>query len=136
MTNLDGTQREFTWVITASLLVITVSTPIWGKSSDLVSMTLLVHVSEEATPATWALPPYPRPLLGRLITDGHWHCRTRNNRSLLVLYLGCQLHGAAIGVTALGAVLTSQVASQIQHDSKQLDGNSAGLKNSYEDNPS
>src|SRR5690625_7753692 len=35
MADLDGTQREYTWVITASLLMMTVSTPIWGKFSDL-----------------------------------------------------------------------------------------------------
>lgn len=29
MADLDGTQRQYTWVITASLLTMTIATPIW-----------------------------------------------------------------------------------------------------------
>ncbi|WP_270889824.1 MDR family MFS transporter [Pedococcus sp. 5OH_020] len=43
--DLHGTQRQYTWVITASLLATTVSTPIWGKLSDLFSKKLLVQAS-------------------------------------------------------------------------------------------
>jgi EmrB/QacA subfamily drug resistance transporter len=43
--DLHGTQRQYTWVITASLLATTVSTPIWGKFSDLFSKKLLVQLS-------------------------------------------------------------------------------------------
>lgn len=43
--DLNGTQRQYTWVITASLLATTVSTPIWGKFSDLFSKKLLVQLS-------------------------------------------------------------------------------------------
>jgi EmrB/QacA subfamily drug resistance transporter len=43
--DLQGTQRQYTWVITASLLATTVSTPIWGKLSDLFSKKLLVQFS-------------------------------------------------------------------------------------------
>jgi len=43
--DLNGTQRQYTWVITASLLATTVSTPIWGKLSDLFSKKLLVQLS-------------------------------------------------------------------------------------------
>ena len=43
--DLHGTQRQYTWVITASLLATTVSTPIWGKLSDLFSKKLLVQLS-------------------------------------------------------------------------------------------
>ncbi|HEV7195542.1 MAG TPA: MDR family MFS transporter [Pedococcus sp.] len=43
--DLRGTQRQYTWVITASLLATTVSTPIWGKLSDLFSKKLLVQLS-------------------------------------------------------------------------------------------
>lgn len=42
---LKGTQRQYTWVITASLLATTVTTPIWGKLSDLFSKKLLVQLS-------------------------------------------------------------------------------------------
>ena len=43
--DLHGTQHQYTWVITASLLATTVSTPIWGKFSDLFSKKLLVQLS-------------------------------------------------------------------------------------------
>lgn len=42
---LEGNQRQYTWVITASLLATTVSTPIWGKLSDLFSKKILVQSS-------------------------------------------------------------------------------------------
>ncbi len=42
---LHGTQRQFTWVITAALLATTVSAPIWGKLSDLFSKKLLVQIA-------------------------------------------------------------------------------------------
>jgi EmrB/QacA subfamily drug resistance transporter len=43
--DLHGTQRQYTWVITASLLATTVTTPIWGKLSDLFSKKLLVQIA-------------------------------------------------------------------------------------------
>jgi EmrB/QacA subfamily drug resistance transporter len=43
--DLHGTQRQYTWVITAALLATTVSTPIWGKLADLFSKKLLVQIS-------------------------------------------------------------------------------------------
>jgi MFS family permease len=43
--DLEGTQTQYTWVITASLLATTVSTPVWGKLSDLVSKKLLVQLA-------------------------------------------------------------------------------------------
>ncbi|MCW2769447.1 MAG: EmrB/QacA family drug resistance transporter [Aeromicrobium sp.] len=42
---LDGSQIQYTWVVTASLLAMTVSTPIWGKLSDLVNKKVLVQIS-------------------------------------------------------------------------------------------
>ena len=33
--DLDGTQTQYTWVVTASLLAMTVTSPIWSKLSDL-----------------------------------------------------------------------------------------------------
>ncbi|WP_198395070.1 MDR family MFS transporter [Brevibacterium yomogidense] len=45
MADLNGTQREYTWVITASLLMMTVSTPIWGKLSDLFNKKILVQTT-------------------------------------------------------------------------------------------
>lgn len=43
--DLNGTQRQFTWVITASLLAMTVSTPIWGKLSDLFNKKRLIQLA-------------------------------------------------------------------------------------------
>jgi EmrB/QacA subfamily drug resistance transporter len=43
--DLGGSQSGFTWVVTATLLALTVSTPIWGKLSDLVDRKLLVQLS-------------------------------------------------------------------------------------------
>jgi EmrB/QacA subfamily drug resistance transporter len=43
--DLNGSQTTYTWVVTTSLLAMTVSTPIWAKLSDLVSKKLLVQTS-------------------------------------------------------------------------------------------
>lgn len=45
MADLDGTQRQYTWVITASLLTMTISTPIWGKMSDLFDKKVLTQLA-------------------------------------------------------------------------------------------
>ncbi|MGC9665358.1 MDR family MFS transporter [Planosporangium sp. 12N6] len=42
---LNGTQSQYTWVVTAALLSSTASTPIWGKLADLFSKKVLVQVS-------------------------------------------------------------------------------------------
>lgn len=43
--DLGGTQSQYTWVITASLLATAVSTPIWGKLADLVDRKILIQIS-------------------------------------------------------------------------------------------
>ncbi|WP_336644367.1 MDR family MFS transporter [Microbacterium sp. USHLN186] len=43
--DLGGTQAQYTWVITASLLATAVSTPIWGKLADLLDRKVLVQLS-------------------------------------------------------------------------------------------
>src|SRR4051812_12471701 len=45
ITDLHGTQGQYTWVVTATLLASTASTPIWGKLSDLFSKKLLIQLS-------------------------------------------------------------------------------------------
>lgn len=40
--DIGGTQAALTWIVTATLLTITISTPIWGKLSDLFSRRLLL----------------------------------------------------------------------------------------------
>jgi EmrB/QacA subfamily drug resistance transporter len=43
--DLNGSQSQYTWVVTASLLTATASTPIWGKLADIYSKKTLVQVS-------------------------------------------------------------------------------------------
>ncbi|MGO2747612.1 DHA2 family efflux MFS transporter permease subunit [Microbacterium sp.] len=43
--DLGGTQSQYTWVITASLLATAVTTPIWGKLADLVDRKILIQIS-------------------------------------------------------------------------------------------
>jgi MFS family permease len=43
--DLDGTQTQYTWVVTASLLAMTVSSPVWSKFSDLYNKKLLVQLA-------------------------------------------------------------------------------------------
>ncbi|GAA1869204.1 MDR family MFS transporter [Myceligenerans crystallogenes] len=45
VSDLDGDQSSFTWIVTATMLAMTVSTPIWGKLSDLLDRKLLVQIS-------------------------------------------------------------------------------------------
>ncbi|MEU5654153.1 MDR family MFS transporter [Streptomyces sp. NPDC047737] len=43
--SLNGTQSQYTWVVTATLLASTASTPIWGKLADLFSKKLLLQTA-------------------------------------------------------------------------------------------
>ena len=43
ITDLGGSQSSYTWVVTSTLLALTVSTPIWGKLADLFDRKLLVQ---------------------------------------------------------------------------------------------
>ncbi|MGY2003335.1 MFS transporter [Blastococcus sp. SYSU DS1024] len=45
ITELRGTQNQYTWVVTATLLSSTASTPIWGKLADLFSKKLLIQLA-------------------------------------------------------------------------------------------
>ncbi|KAB8162293.1 MFS transporter [Streptomyces sp. 3MP-14] len=42
--SLNGTQSQYTWVVTATLLTSTASTPVWGKLADLFSKKLLLTI--------------------------------------------------------------------------------------------
>ncbi|MDT0269728.1 MDR family MFS transporter [Streptomyces sp. DSM 44915] len=42
--SLDGTQSQYTWVVTATLLTSTASTPVWGKLADLFSKKRLLQI--------------------------------------------------------------------------------------------
>ena len=43
--DINGSQSDYTWVITAALLATTVSTPVWGKLADLMNRKLLLQLS-------------------------------------------------------------------------------------------
>jgi EmrB/QacA subfamily drug resistance transporter len=43
--DLEGTQTQYTWVVTASLLAMTVTSPIWSKFSDLYNKKFLVQLA-------------------------------------------------------------------------------------------
>ena len=45
LSDLHGTQRQYTWIITSSLLALTITTPIWGKLSDLFNKKFLIQLS-------------------------------------------------------------------------------------------
>lgn len=45
ISDLGGGQSAYTWVVTASLLTMTASTPLWGKLADLYSKKLLVQLA-------------------------------------------------------------------------------------------
>ena len=43
VTDLHGSQTGYTWVVVATLLAMTATTPIWGKLADLFSKKVLVQ---------------------------------------------------------------------------------------------
>src|SRR5829696_5811828 len=43
VTDLEGSQTGYTWVVVATLLTMTATTPVWGKLSDQFSKKLLVQ---------------------------------------------------------------------------------------------
>lgn len=45
ISDLEGDQSAFTWVVTATLLATTVSTPVWGKLADLFNRKLLLQIA-------------------------------------------------------------------------------------------
>ncbi|MFK0028856.1 MULTISPECIES: MDR family MFS transporter [Streptomyces] len=45
ISDLGGGQSAYTWVVTASLLTMTASTPLWGKLADLASKKTLIQLS-------------------------------------------------------------------------------------------
>lgn len=45
LSDLNGSQTAYTWVVTATLLATTISTPIWGKLADLSNRKVLLQLS-------------------------------------------------------------------------------------------
>ncbi|WP_129338340.1 MDR family MFS transporter [Cellulomonas endophytica] len=92
ITDLQGSQSAFTWVVTATLLTTTVSTPIWGKLADLVDRKTLIQVALVISVVSSALAGLSQST-GQLI----------GMRALQGLGAG--------GLTALGTVLIADIIS-------------------------
>ncbi|WP_454041602.1 MDR family MFS transporter [Cellulosimicrobium sp. Marseille-Q8652] len=45
VSDLDGSQSSYTWVVTSTLLAMCISTPIWGKLADLTNRKVLIQVA-------------------------------------------------------------------------------------------
>lgn len=45
VSDLGGTQTTYTWVVIATLLAMTVTTPLWGKLADLLSRKVLIQIA-------------------------------------------------------------------------------------------
>lgn len=45
VSDLNGSQSSYTWVVTATLLTTTITTPIWGKLADLADRKLLIQIA-------------------------------------------------------------------------------------------
>lgn len=92
ITDLDGSQSAFTWVVTATLLTTTVSTPIWGKLADLVDRKLLVQLALVVSVVSSAL------------------AGLSHSTEMLIGMRAVQGIGAG-GLTALGTVLIADIIS-------------------------
>jgi EmrB/QacA subfamily drug resistance transporter len=90
--DLDGKQSAFTWVVTATLLTTTISTPIWGKLADLVNRKLLIQLALVITVVSSALAGFSH-------TTG-----------MLIGMRALQGLGAG-GLTALGTILLADIIS-------------------------
>ncbi len=65
--DLKGSQSSYTWVVTATLLAQTVSTPLWGKFADLFGRKLLVQIALVITVLSAAAAGFSQ-TIGMLIT--------------------------------------------------------------------
>ncbi|WP_372434843.1 MFS transporter [Cellulomonas wangleii] len=92
ITDLGGSQSAFTWVVTATLLTTTVSTPIWGKLADLVDRKLLIQLALAVSVISSAL------------------AGLAHTTEMLIGMRALQGIGAG-GLTALGTVLIADIIS-------------------------
>jgi EmrB/QacA subfamily drug resistance transporter len=92
ITDLAGSQSSFTWVVVATLLTTTISTPIWGKLADLVDRKLLVQLALVLSVVASAL------------------AGLSQNVEMLISMRALQGIGAG-GLTALGTVLIADILS-------------------------
>ncbi|MGV8979317.1 MAG: MFS transporter [Cellulomonas sp.] len=92
VSDLNGSQSSFTWVVVSTLLTTTVSTPIWGKLADLVDRKTLIQLALIITVVSSA-------------AAGLSH-----NVEMLITMRAFQGIGAG-GLTALGTVLIADIIS-------------------------
>ncbi len=90
--DLDGTQSAFTWVVTATLLTTTISTPVWGKLADLVDRKLLIQLALVISVVSSAIAGFSE------------------STGMLITMRAFQGIGAG-GLTALGTVLIADIIS-------------------------
>ncbi|MCL2594156.1 MAG: MFS transporter [Promicromonosporaceae bacterium] len=90
--DLGGTQSEFTWVITATLLAQTIATPLWGKFADLFNRKRLVQIALTITVLAAAAAGFAQ------------------NATMLIAFRAGQGVGAG-GLMALGTVLLTDIVS-------------------------
>lgn len=95
ISDLEGNQSAFTWVVTATLLTTTISTPIWGKLADIVNRKTLIQIALVITVVSAAVAGFA-PNTGVLIT-------------------GRAFQGiGAGGLTALATILVADIISPRQ----------------------
>jgi MFS family permease len=119
--DLGGTQTEYTWIVTTSLLLLTVTTPVWGRLADRVSRKRLVQVAiliycVGTITAGLALAPWMiigcRAIIGigaggivtvvqLIVTD----LTTPEERPRYFGYLGAVMAAAAVAAPALGGLI-------------------------------
>lgn len=92
ISDLQGTQTAFTWVVTATLLTTTISTPIWGKLSDLINRKTLIQIALVMTVISAAAAGFAQ------------------STGTLILFRAFQGIGAG-GLTALATVLIADIIS-------------------------
>jgi EmrB/QacA subfamily drug resistance transporter len=90
--DLEGTQAAFTWVVTATLLTTTITTPIWGKLADIVNRKTLIQIALTITVVSSAL------------------AGIAQSSGTLILFRAFQGVGAG-GLTALATVLIADIIS-------------------------
>lgn len=92
ISDLKGEQSAFTWVVTATLLTTTITTPIWGKLADLVDRKLLIQLALVISVVSSAL------------------AGLSHSTGMLIGMRALQGIGAG-GLTALGTVLIADIIS-------------------------
>ncbi|GII98470.1 MFS transporter [Sediminihabitans luteus] len=92
VSDLEGSQSSYTWVVVATLLTTTISTPIWGKLADLTSRKLLIQIALTISVVSAAL------------------AGISHNVGTLITFRAFQGIGAG-GLTALATVLIADIIS-------------------------